>query len=125
MGAFPGRTATDPIVVLLDNMEDVVDDLTFQIKDREIADFVRQLVENVDCSVKVIITSRLMPRDFATIAPNAQIYLPLDEGLHMRKTSSVRWTQSGPLASRMVLNPCSRACANTLAVFPGPLRQST
>jgi len=75
--AFPqGRT-----VVLLDNFEDEVAIETASIKSGELADALRALLELPPHGVKLIITTRVAPRDLALIEPSRQRRLDLDNGL--------------------------------------------
>jgi tetratricopeptide (TPR) repeat protein len=75
--AFPqGRT-----VVLLDNFEDEVDIETFRIKNSELADALRAVLELPPHAIKIIITTRVAPRDLALVEPARQRRLDLDNGL--------------------------------------------
>ena len=77
LAAFPhGRT-----ILLLDNFEDLVDAQARQISDAELADALRSLLSLPPHAVKVIITTRVAPRDLALIKPERQTRIDLDEGL--------------------------------------------
>ena len=75
--AFPvGRT-----VLLLDNFEDLVDPETLAIRDAELDEALRALLNTSHHAVKVIITTWLAPRDLLLVQPGRQRRLDLDEGL--------------------------------------------
>lgn len=75
--AFPtGRT-----VVLLDNFEDEVDIETGEIKNGELEEALRALLELPPHGLKVIITTRVAPADLALVQPVSQQRLNLDTGL--------------------------------------------
>ena len=75
--AFPsGRT-----VVLLDNFEDMLAVETGQIKDAELDDALRALLELPPHGLKIIITTRVAPGDLALVQPGLQRRLNLDTGL--------------------------------------------
>lgn len=75
--AFPnGRT-----VVLLDNFEDMLDPTTRNINDTELDEALHALLILPQHGVKVIITTRLAPHDFALIQPARQRHIHLEEGL--------------------------------------------
>ncbi|HEY6968362.1 MAG TPA: tetratricopeptide repeat protein [Candidatus Angelobacter sp.] len=75
--AFPrGRT-----VVLLDNFEDMLAVETGQIKDAELNDAIRALMELPPHGIKMIITTRVAPSDLARVQPGLQRRLDLDQGL--------------------------------------------
>ena len=77
VAAFPsGRT-----VVLLDNFEDVLAVETGQIKDAELNDALRALLELPPHGLKVIITTRVAPADLPLVQPGLQRRLNLDTGL--------------------------------------------
>lgn len=77
LGAFPvGRT-----VVLLDNFEDVVDPETLNIRDTELDEALRALLNLPHHAVKVVLTTRIAPRDLALVQEGRQGRLNLDEGL--------------------------------------------
>jgi len=75
--AFPrGRT-----VVLLDNFEDMLAVETGQIKDAELDDALRALLELPPHGLKIIITTRVAPGDLGLVQPGLQRRLNLDTGL--------------------------------------------
>ncbi len=75
--AFPrGRT-----VVLLDNFEDVLAVETGPIKDAELDDALRALLELPPHGLKIIITTRVVPYDLALVQPVLQQRLDLNAGL--------------------------------------------
>jgi tetratricopeptide (TPR) repeat protein len=75
--AFPnGRT-----VVLLDNFEDMLAIETGQIKDAELNDALRALMELPPHGLKIIITTRVAPGGLALVQPGLQRRLDLDTGL--------------------------------------------
>lgn len=75
--AFPsGRT-----VVLLDNFEDAIDPASEAIRDRELDEALRTLLRTLHHGVKVIITTRVAPRQLALMEPGRQMRLELDHGL--------------------------------------------
>ena len=75
--AFPGGRT----VVLLDNFEDMLAVETSQIKDPELDDTLRALLECAPHGLKIIITTRVAPRDLAFVQPGLQRRLNLDAGL--------------------------------------------
>lgn len=75
--AFPhGRT-----IVLLDNFEDMIAVETRQIKDAELDDMLRAVLELPPHGIKIIITTRVAPRELAFVQPSLQRRLDLDTGL--------------------------------------------
>lgn len=75
--AFPrGRT-----VVLLDNFEDEVDVETGHLKNADLDEALRALLELPPNGLKVIITTRVASRDLAYVEPGLQRRLDLDKGL--------------------------------------------
>jgi tetratricopeptide (TPR) repeat protein len=75
--AFP----TGRLVLLLDNFEDVVDPETLGLRDAELDEALRALLNAHDHAVKVIVTTRIAPRDLMLLQPGRQRRLDLDEGL--------------------------------------------
>lgn len=74
---FPaGRT-----VVLLDNFEDVVDLETRTIRDTDLDEVLRALLEAPSHVVKVILTTRVKPGELPLIHPERQRVYELDQGL--------------------------------------------
>ncbi len=71
-----GRT-----VVLLDNFEDETDIESGKIKNAELDEALRALVELPPHGLKVIITTRVVPHDLVLVQPALQRRLDLDSGL--------------------------------------------
>jgi len=77
LAAFPrGR-----VVVLLDNFENVMDPETQGVRDAELDEALRALLGAPHHAVKVILTTRIAPRDLALVEPGRQARLELDKGL--------------------------------------------
>lgn len=77
LDAFPtGRT-----VLLLDNFEDVVDRETFAVTDGELEEALHAVLTAPDHGLKVILTTRVAPRELLLVQPALQRRLNLDEGL--------------------------------------------
>jgi tetratricopeptide (TPR) repeat protein len=77
LAEFPnGRT-----IVLLDNFEDVVDVETQTIKERELNEALRALLEAAPHGLKFILTTRVAPQALLRVQPGLQDSLELDEGL--------------------------------------------
>ena len=115
LAAFPrGR-----IVVLLDNFEDEVDIETASIKNAELAEALRALLELPPHALKVIITTRIAPRDLAFIEPVRQRPLKLDEGLERPYAENIlRATDAdGKVGFATPQNRYSRKLANAHAVI--------
>jgi tetratricopeptide (TPR) repeat protein len=75
--AFPaGRT-----VLLLDNFEDLIDPETRKLRDPELDDALRALLNAPHHAVKAIITTRITPRDLLLTQPSRQRRRDIDEGL--------------------------------------------
>jgi len=68
-------------ILLLDNFEDLIDSESLQIKDSELSNALNVLLQATQHTVKVIITTRIAPRDLALVEPGRQHPLSLDEGL--------------------------------------------
>jgi tetratricopeptide (TPR) repeat protein len=79
MAEFPAGQR--PTVLLLDNFEDVVCAETFQMTDAELSEALHAVLEAPSHSVKIVITTRVVPRDLALVKPGHQLRLDLDEGL--------------------------------------------
>ncbi len=71
-----GRT-----VILLDNFEDTLDPESAQIKDKELDEALRAFLELPPHGLKIIITTRLAPRELAMMEPGRQRRIDLDAGL--------------------------------------------
>jgi tetratricopeptide (TPR) repeat protein len=69
------------VALLLDNFEDLIDAETLQITDRELDEALRALLSLPQHSVKVIVTTRIVPRALALLEPGRQTTQHLDEGL--------------------------------------------
>jgi tetratricopeptide (TPR) repeat protein len=77
LAAFPrGRT-----VLLLDNFEDVIDPETRNVRDTELDEALRAILNAPQHGIKVILTTRVAPLDLALVQPGRQARLDLDEGL--------------------------------------------
>jgi len=77
LAAFPrGR-----VVVLLDNFENVIDPETQNVRDAELDEALRALLGAPHHAVKVILTTRIAPRDLALVEPGRQARRELDKGL--------------------------------------------
>jgi tetratricopeptide (TPR) repeat protein len=77
LGAFPqGRT-----VVLLDNFENVVDTESFAITDTRLDEALRTALTSAHHGVKLIMTTRVAPKDLLLVEPARQRRIDLDEGL--------------------------------------------
>ncbi|MCP4701869.1 MAG: tetratricopeptide repeat protein [Gammaproteobacteria bacterium] len=86
LAALSVRTAeikdlAGPIVLLLDNFEDLVDPKTRAIVDAELNEALQAFLTLPPHALKVIITTRLAPRALSLLHPQHQMPLPLDEGL--------------------------------------------
>ena len=77
LAEFPqGRT-----VVLLDNLEDLIDTPTQGVKDSELDEALGTILTAPPHAVKVMLTTRVIPRDLLLIQPGRQRQIHLDEGL--------------------------------------------
>ena len=77
LAAFPaGRT-----VVLLDNFEDVVDAETQAIKEGELDEALRAVLDEPPHGLKFILTTRVAPKSLLRVQPGLQDSLELDQGL--------------------------------------------
>ena len=77
LAEFPrGRT-----VVLLDNFEDVVDPETQAIKEGELDEALRGVLEAPPHGLKVILTTRVAPKALLRVQPGLQDSMELDQGL--------------------------------------------
>jgi len=76
--AFPrGRT----VVVLLDNFEDLIAVETGKIKDAELDEALRAVLEFPPHALKFIVTTRVAPSEVALVQPGLQRRLDVDTGL--------------------------------------------
>ena len=69
------------VLVLLDNFEDVVDPERLEMRDAELADAVRAILNAPPHAVALVVTTRIAPRDLLIEQPGRQARLELDEGL--------------------------------------------
>jgi tetratricopeptide (TPR) repeat protein len=77
LDAFPsGR-----VILLLDNFETLVDPESLSLRDSELSEALNALLGGQHHAVKVVITTRIAPRDLAISEPGRQHHLSLDEGL--------------------------------------------
>jgi len=77
LAAFP----RGQVVVLLDNFENVMEPETQGVRDAELDEALRALLGAPHHAVKVILTTRIAPRDLALVEPGRQARLELDTGL--------------------------------------------
>ncbi|HUT89918.1 MAG TPA: TIR domain-containing protein [Thermoguttaceae bacterium] len=68
-------------VVLLDNFEDLVDLETREVKSTELSEALHAFLDVPQHAVKIILTTRVAPRNLALVHPERQMPLLLDEGL--------------------------------------------
>jgi tetratricopeptide (TPR) repeat protein len=78
--AFPAGASAGPSVVLLDNFEDLIDEAG-SVNDPSLDEALRALLTGPDHGVKVVLTTRVAPRELLLIEPGRQRRLNLDEGL--------------------------------------------
>jgi tetratricopeptide (TPR) repeat protein len=77
LAAFPsGRT-----VLLLDNFETVINEDQLSIREPALLSALKTILDAPEHSVKVIITTRIAPKDLALMQPGRQTTLYLDKGL--------------------------------------------
>src|SRR6266567_3753005 len=83
MRALLDAVPSGRVVVLLDNAEDVIDARTgeFGITDAALDEALRTLLSAPAHGVKVILTTRVAPRELLLVRPERQRRLGLDEGL--------------------------------------------
>ncbi len=77
LDAFPGGR----VMLLLDNFEPLVDPESLNLRDGELGEALKALLCGPHHAVKVLITTRIAPRDLALCEPGRQQPLSLDEGL--------------------------------------------
>ncbi len=87
--AFPSEEALGGVIVLLDNFEDLLDPTTEEIKDKELQDALQSIWQSPDHRLKLIITSRVMPRSVAEATPGRWRLLPIDDGLAVQEASAM------------------------------------
>jgi tetratricopeptide (TPR) repeat protein len=80
LSAF-AQTVTTPVVLLLDNFEDLLDPATHAFADAEVDAALRALLDAPPHPVKVLLTTRIAPRDLLVLHPELQMTVPLDKGL--------------------------------------------
>jgi tetratricopeptide (TPR) repeat protein len=76
-------------IVLLDNFENVLDAETMNIRDAELNEALRALLNAPHHAVKVIITTRIAPHDLGFVHPGRQNRLNLDNGLEPQYAKNV------------------------------------
>ncbi len=69
------------VVVLLDNFESVMDATTCCVQDAELDDALRAILSAPHHAVKLILTTRIPPRELELFQPGCQKYLAVDAGL--------------------------------------------
>jgi tetratricopeptide (TPR) repeat protein len=69
------------VVVLMDNFESALDPTTDSVNDVALRDALTAVLRGPEHGVKVIITTQVVPKGLAQIAPSAQRLLRLDDGL--------------------------------------------
>nr|WP_320193164.1 tetratricopeptide repeat protein [uncultured Desulfobacter sp.] len=75
--AFPrGR-----YILLLDNFEDKIDIQTLNINDEEINDALNTVLTSEHHGLKIVITTRIAPKELALVEPSKQRRMDLDQGL--------------------------------------------
>jgi tetratricopeptide (TPR) repeat protein len=79
--AVTARFTKDPLIVLFDNFEDLLDSNTQRIANSDVQQLLEALLELPQHAVKLIITTRETPAGLSLHRPERQIFLPLDEGL--------------------------------------------
>ena len=81
MSALLANFTQGRAVVLLDNFEDVIDPATLAVRDAELDEALSALLNLPHHTVKVILTTRLVPQALALVQPGRQRRIDLDEGL--------------------------------------------
>jgi len=77
MEAFP----SGKVILLLDNFENLIDSLTYNLTNTEMNEALKAILDLPPHGVKVIITTRVAPLDVAFIHPQRQVRLDLEKGL--------------------------------------------
>ncbi len=77
LSAFP----RGKVILLLDNFENIIDTETRNISSAEMDEALRAALNLPHHAVKVILTTRIAPRDLALVHPERQTRLDLDKGL--------------------------------------------
>ena len=75
------ETAPQPVLALLDNVEDLLDPATHTFRDAEVEAALRALLDAPPHPVKVLLTTRIAPRELLLLRPERQMTVPLDAGL--------------------------------------------
>jgi len=81
MRALLNEFPSGRVVVLLDNFEDVVDSETSNIADAELNEALQTVLNAPHHAVKVILTTRIAPRELNLVQPGRQSNRHMDEGL--------------------------------------------
>lgn len=81
LGALLSNFTEGRTVVLLDNFEDVMEHETLAVRDGELDEALRALLNLPHHTVKVVVTTRLIPQALALVQPGRQRRIDLDEGL--------------------------------------------
>jgi hypothetical protein len=69
------------VLVLLDNFEDVVDPERLAMRDADLADAIRAILNAPPHSVALVVTTRIAPHDLLIEQPGRQARIDLEEGL--------------------------------------------
>jgi CheY-like chemotaxis protein len=77
------------IVVVLDSFEDAVELSTQQLADAELAEALRCILAFPQHRIKLILTTRFMPRDLALVERARQLHIDLDDGLPSRDAKNL------------------------------------
>ena len=80
--AVASRFTHQPVVLFMDNFEDLIDPSTQRISRRDVQEMLEAVLELPHHSLKVVITTREAPADLAFHRPERQTLLPLDKGLN-------------------------------------------
>ena len=81
MEALLGALPEGRVLVLLDNLEDLIEPVERKLHDPELGDALRAILEAPSHAVKVVITTRVAPRDVLKVNAGRQAILQLDGGL--------------------------------------------
>jgi tetratricopeptide (TPR) repeat protein len=71
----------EPVIILLDNLETLIDKKSSSLIPEDLRDALQAILEAPHHRVKVIMTTRIPPQDILLIQPERQRVLHLDEGL--------------------------------------------
>lgn len=85
-----------PTILLLDNFEDLINPNDEHLRDQELEKAIIKILDASGHFLKLIITTRVPPRDINLSNPASQDYLHLEDGLPslMQKMSFVKWTKT-------------------------------